>query len=112
VCHYRCVEEKVTQKYTCYETRKVACKATRTVRVCVPYEVEVECCRMVSRCVTRQVPECASDCCERSRLFGGRHNRGCDRGCDRGCNNGCDRGHLFDGLRRGDRGCNSCGGCR
>jgi len=62
VCSYRCVEEKVVQKYTEAVTRKVPCKTTRTVRVCVPYEETVMCTRMVPRTVERQVA--VSECCE------------------------------------------------
>jgi hypothetical protein len=123
VCSYRCVEEKVVQKYTVCETRQVACKATRTVRVCVPYEVEVECCRMVPKTVTRQVAAapcqttCApTNCCERRRLFDGCRRDRCDRGCnnncapvrcERTCNTGCRRVRCDRGC---DRGCdNGCG---
>jgi len=63
VCSYRCVEKKVTQKYNVTETRKVPCKVTRTVRVCVPYEETVTCCRMVPRVVERQVAECCETTC-------------------------------------------------
>jgi hypothetical protein len=72
VCTYQCVTENRVVKETCWETRKVPCKATRTVRVCVPCEETVTCCRMVPKTVTRQVPcapACSNDCCE-SR-FGG-----------------------------------------
>jgi hypothetical protein len=61
VCTYQCVEEKRVEKYTCWETRKVACKGTRTVRVCTPYEETVTCCRMVPKTVTKQVP-CRTAC--------------------------------------------------
>jgi hypothetical protein len=63
VCSYRCVEEKVVQKYTEHVTKKVPCKTTRTVRVCVPYEETVWCTRMVPRTVERQVAECETTCC-------------------------------------------------
>jgi len=91
VCTYQCVTENVVQKYTCYETRQVPCKATRVVRVCVPYQETVTCCRMVSRCVERQVPVCNTSCCNTSccetsccssgghGLFSGFRNRGCCR---------------------------------
>jgi hypothetical protein len=63
-----------------YEQRKVPCKATRTVRVCVPYEETVTCCKMVPRTVTRQVPVCETNCCERGGLFSRlRHNADCCR---------------------------------
>jgi hypothetical protein len=103
VCTYQCVTENRTVKYTCYETRKVACKATRTVRVCVPYCETVTCCKLVPRTVTRQVPcaapcttscsnSCSSNaCCERSGLFSGfgsrlRHNGDCCRSSCSSCN--------------------------
>jgi len=80
VCKINCVEEKRVEKCTVYEQRKVPCKATRTVRVCVPYEETVTCCRMVPRTVTRQVPVCETDCCERGGLFSRlRHNADCCR---------------------------------
>jgi hypothetical protein len=106
VCTYQCVTENRVVKETCWETRKVPCKATRTVRVCVPCEETVTCCRMVPRTVTRQVPcapacETTSACCE-SRFGGGLfrhggggrlrgnsdcggHNRGCGNNCGGGC---------------------------
>jgi hypothetical protein len=100
VCTYQCVEEKRVEKYTCYETRQVACKATRTVRVCVPCEETVNCCRWVQKTVCRQVP-CApacntscNNCCERGGFFQGLHdrlhNRDCCRdSCSSGCGGGC-----------------------
>jgi hypothetical protein len=81
VCTYQCVAEQRVEKYTCYERRQVACKATRTVRVCVPYEETVTCCKLVPKTVTRQVPVSTCDnacgnscgastgCCERPSLF-------------------------------------------
>ncbi len=104
VCTYQCVTENVVQKYTCYETRKVACKATRTVRVCVPYTETVTACRLVPRTVAPKSDacgpttacgngnncntSCSTDCCResrfanlfnRARCFGSglRHNAGC-----------------------------------
>jgi hypothetical protein len=62
VCTYKCVQEQVTQNYTVPVTRKVPCKVTRTVRVCVPYEETVTCTRMVQRTVEKQVP--VSECCQ------------------------------------------------
>jgi len=61
VCTYQCVTEQRTEKYTVMVPRTVTCKATRTVRVCVPYEETVTCCRMVPRCREVQVP--VNDCC-------------------------------------------------
>jgi hypothetical protein len=87
VCTYQCVTENRVEKYTVMVPKTVTYKATRTVRVCVPYEETVTCTRMVPRQVTREVP-CApvSDCCETRSgfrgLFGGR--LGCHKptGCD------------------------------
>ena len=89
VCTYQCVQENRVEKYTVNEQRKVACKATRTVRVCVPYEETVNSCKMVQRTVARQVPvapcastsncgssnSCGNDCCERSGIFSGLRDR-------------------------------------
>ena len=98
VCHYECRTEQRTCKYTCYERRTVACKATRTVRVCVPCEETVTCCRMVPRTVTRQIPcnnscndNCNNNCCNRGGLFSGfgglRHNSDCCRSSCSSCGN-------------------------
>jgi len=98
VCTYQCIEEKQTVKYTCYERRQVPCKATRTVRVCVPYEEKVTCCKLVPKTVTRQVPvsnacgdSCNTGCCERRGWFAGvrerlRHNGDC---CRESCGSSC-----------------------
>jgi hypothetical protein len=92
VCTYQCVTENVVQKYTCWETRKVPCKTTRTVRVCVPYEETVTCCRMVPRQVapTACPPanNCVStnECCERGGWLRGLRDRFHSRDC-------CDQGH-------------------
>jgi hypothetical protein len=79
VCTYQCVEEKQVQKYTVMVPRTVNYKATRTVRVCVPYEETVTCTRYVSRQVTREVP--ATNACETRTglrgLFSGRSGCGC-----------------------------------
>ncbi|MBI3821974.1 MAG: hypothetical protein HY289_04755 [Planctomycetes bacterium] len=86
VCVHKCVTEKVVQKCTVYENRKVACKATRQVRVCVPFEETVNCCKWVQKTVTRQVPasnacsnastkSCSNDCCERRGLLAGLRDR-------------------------------------
>lgn len=73
VCTYKCVEEKRVVKCTEYETRKVACKATRTVRVCVPYETTVNCCKWVQRPVAAPATSAAcgksTACCERQGLL-------------------------------------------
>jgi hypothetical protein len=81
VCTYQCVTEQRTEKYTVMVPRQVTYKATRTVRVCVPYEETVTCCRMVRRERQIQVPvtECCENPCDRAGLFrglfggGGRH---------------------------------------
>jgi hypothetical protein len=84
VCKMTCVEEKC--KVTVCETRKVPCKGTRTVRVCVPHEETVNCCKWVRKTVERQVacaPACPTSnaCCERGNLFGGLRDRFCNTGC-------------------------------
>jgi hypothetical protein len=83
VCSYKCVEERRVEKYTCNVMRQVPCKATRTVRVCVPCEETVTCCRMVQRCVTRQVPcepccttTCCTPCCDTDCCSSRHHRRG------------------------------------
>jgi hypothetical protein len=109
VCCYECVPVTKTVNVCCYETRKVPFTCTRCVAHCVPTVVNVECCRMVSRTVYRQVPvvahaapaghgchDACQPCCERRRHFSGcglfsgglfGHRRGgC---CDTGCNTGC-----------------------
>jgi hypothetical protein len=78
VCTYKCVTEQVVQKYTCYETRSVPCTATRTVRVCVPYETTVCCTRMVAKTVCRQVP--VSNCCDT-----GCNNNACNSNAGSNC---------------------------
>jgi hypothetical protein len=77
VCSYTCVEEKKTVKYTCYERRQVKCQATRTVRVCVPYETTVTCCKWVRREVA---PACGN-------------------ACGNSCGDNCCRAGLFSRLR-------------
>ena len=89
VCTYECKEEKRTEKYTECETRKVPCKVTRTVRVCVPHEETVTCTRMVRREVCREVPcapaahtrchdSCRQSLCDRLHDSLGRmHGNGC-----------------------------------
>jgi hypothetical protein len=88
VCTYQCVEEKRVEKYTVMVPKTVNYKATRTVRVCVPYEETVTCTRMVARQVTREVP-CApaANCCETRSGFRGLFSGG-RFGCHR--HNDCD----------------------
>jgi hypothetical protein len=95
VCTYQCVNEQRVEKYTVMVPKTVTYKATRTVRVCVPYEETVTCTRMVARQVTRQVPcapACtpATDCCETRSGFRGLFSgigRGCHKQSD--CNSCC-----------------------
>jgi hypothetical protein len=99
VCTYQCVTENRVEKYTCWETRKVPCQATRTVRVCVPCEETVTCCKLVPRTVTRQVPcndtcSSSSNCCE-SRFGGHFRNGGGRLRCNSDC--GHSRGHHRGG---------------
>jgi hypothetical protein len=76
VCTYQCVPEQKTETYTVNISRCVPYQATRTVRVCVPYQETVTCTRMVARQVTRQVPcEPAPTCCETSCCGGGHGHR-------------------------------------
>jgi hypothetical protein len=104
VCTYKCVTKQVVQKYTCYETRMVPCKATRTVRCCVPYEVDVCCTRWVTRTVCRQVP-CCDTGCNNSCCNTGCNNSCCNTCCDDCCSSHC-RGGLLSRFRHNS--CNSC----
>jgi len=92
VCTYQCVTEQQKVKCTVYVKKSVPCTATRTVRVCVPYEETVTCCKLVPKTVTRQVacaPACGNSCntcnsCAREGLFSRlrdrlRHNGDCCR---------------------------------
>ncbi|MBI2803429.1 MAG: hypothetical protein HYX68_00415 [Planctomycetes bacterium] len=101
VCTMQCVAEKVVRKCTVWETRKVECKGTRTVRVCVPYDQTVTCTKLVPKTVTRQVPctparadACSNacttsrDCCE-SRLRGFFRNAGHRLRCNADCGSSC-----------------------
>jgi hypothetical protein len=96
VCTYQCVTEKCIKKVTCYETRQVAYKACRTVRVCVPCTETVTCCKMVPRQVCRQVP-CAPAC----------NTNSCGSSCGNSCGNDCCNTGGFFGRLRGGFG----GGC-
>ncbi len=98
VCTYECVKENRVEKYTVNVTRKVPCKATRTVRVCVPYEQTVTCCKLVPKTVTRQV---ADNSCHTGGLLSRFQGLGHDR-----CG-------LFDGgLLRHNAGCNRSDCCK
>lgn len=81
-CTYRCVQEQHVEKYTVQLCKQVPVKATRMVRVCVPYEETVTCCRMVAREREVQVQDCGcccTSCC-------------CPCRCDNCCN-GCRSRH-------------------
>jgi hypothetical protein len=101
VCCYRCVSEQKTECYTVNVQKCVPYQACRTVRVCVPYQETVTCCRMVAKTVTRQVPcetapacttpcatpcsSCGNECCGGfHRRFAGLFHR--EHGCGCGCN--------------------------
>ena len=93
VCKMTCVEEKKVVKCTVWETKKVACKAERTVRKCVPYTETVNCCKWVQKTVTRQVP--------------------CNNASSSSASNACcDRASLRDRLRRCNDACTPDRGCR
>ena len=104
VCTYQCVTEQQKVKCTVYTKKTVPCTATRTVRVCVPYETEVTCCKLVPKTVTRQVA-CAP---------------ACGNTCGNACNDSCCREGLFSRLRsrvrhNGDccrESCSSCSTCK
>jgi hypothetical protein len=88
VCTYQCVEEKKVVKCVEYVTQKVPCKATRTVRVCVPYEEVVNCCKWVRREVAPACPtttSCNDNCC-RQGFFSGLRDRFARNNC---CNDSC-----------------------
>src|SRR5262249_56268707 len=61
-CHYRCVEEKVTQRVYERVCNKVACKTTCYEQVCVPCEYTVCCTRLVPRTREVEVAECVPCC--------------------------------------------------
>jgi len=89
VCTYECKTEVRTEKYCVMVPRTVTYTATRTVSKCVPYEVDVVCCRMVTRTREIQVPVCetpCNPCCEsggffRGRFFGGHGGHGGGDSC-------------------------------
>jgi hypothetical protein len=99
VCTFECREEKRVEKYTVCVERKVPCKITRTVKVCVPHEEEVTCTRMVTRIVCKEVP--ANNC-----------STSCNSGCSTSCNDSCtpERHGLFHHHRETKS--NDCGCCR
>lgn len=95
VCVNKCVTEKRMEKCTVWETRQVKCKATRTVRVCVPTEETVNCTRWVRKqvapaapCATTAAPcrtTTSNACCDRGSLFGGLRDRLASLGCRDHC---------------------------
>ena len=104
VCTYQCITEKKVEKCTVYVSKQVPCKATRTVRVCVPYEETVTCCKMVPRTVTRQV---ADNCGTTGNTSNACPSTGCGNNNCCTTSNKCglfsrSGGGLFQGLR-----CNS-----
>jgi hypothetical protein len=104
-CTYQCVQEKRVEKCTVYVTKTVPCKATRTVRVCVPYEECVTCCRLVPRTVTRQVADCCNTC-----------SNSCSNTCSNTCNSCttscCPKTGFFARFgHRCNSDCNRCSTC-
>lgn len=92
VCTWKCVTEQRVEKHTCYETRKVACKATRTVRVCVPYCETVTCTRLVKKAVCKEVactPAATTSCGSSS---------ACGSACTTSCDS-CGRTSFLSSLR-------------
>jgi hypothetical protein len=94
VCTYQCVQKQVVQKYTCMVSKQVPCQVCRTVRVCVPYETTVTCCKMVP--VQKQIqvavcqPACQPTCCETTCGHRGLFRRGHGHGgCGSSCGTGC-----------------------
>ena len=53
-----------TETYTACVEKRIPYEATREVCRCVPHQEQVTCCRMVKRCVQKQVPveECPAPC--------------------------------------------------
>jgi hypothetical protein len=106
VCTYQCVTEQQKVKHTVYVKKSVPCTATRTVRVCVPYEETVTACKLVPKTVTRQVACAPAPAC----------------GNSSSCNscNSCESEGLFSRLRdrlrhNGDccrESCSSCSTCK
>jgi len=97
VCTYQCVTENRVVKYTCYETRQVPCKATRTVRVCVPCEETVNCTRWVQKQAACAPAQTCAPACTTSNACCNNSNACCNS------NSCCERGGLFHGMR------NRCG---
>jgi hypothetical protein len=92
VCTYKCIAEKKTECYTCYEQRKVATQCKRMVQVCVPCQEQVTCCRMVCKAVEKEVAianECGNDCCDTGCKRRGLFHRCKTSSCDSGCGSGC-----------------------
>ncbi len=99
VCTIQCVEKKRVEKYTVCETVKVPCKATRTVRVCTPYEETVTSCKWVRKQVAPAASKaCDSNSCGRSGLLSRLRDRGCSNDCApaRSCSNDCRPARSFN----------------
>jgi hypothetical protein len=71
VCTYKCVPKYKDEICTVYVEKKTPIECTRTVCKSVPTQEEVTCCRMVKKCVEKQVPVC-DPCCQpkKKRCFG------------------------------------------
>ena len=73
----KCVPKVKEETCTVYVEKKIPYEATRTVCKKVPAEEKVTCCRMVKRCVEKQVPVCEEECAPEC-------PPPCDSGCDKG----------------------------
>jgi hypothetical protein len=111
VCRTRCVPECRTEKYTVCTTRCVPVQCTRKVCVNVPHQVTERVCRMVPKCVERQVP-CAPACAPACGPVCG--NECCAPACNPCCAPAKARrmGGLFNGFSRlcGKRNSGCCDG--
>ena len=90
---YECVQTQHT--YTVCVPKLVPVQCMRTVRVVVPVNETVTCCRMVPKCVEKEVP--VATCCAATTC------------CSSGSASHA-RGGLFH-KNRGHGGCGGCGGC-
>jgi len=59
----KCVPRQKVETYTCCVEKKIPYEATRIVCKSVPVQEQVTCCRMVKKCVEKQVPVC-DPCCD------------------------------------------------
>jgi len=72
----KCVPKQKVETYTCCEEKRIPYEATRCVCKCVPVQEQVTCCRMVKRCVEKQVPAC-DNCCEQPCERGHKWKKSC-----------------------------------